>query len=277
MKIHPKVLLLVLAVLGLSIPGVIGGVVTARAEARGGAEGGGGLVDEVLADAELAELETQRVASARDTLARGVLRREELEGGWVRQAAVQRGTLERRAVRSSGLRAGTIARGLVPSERVGTLPVLGDRVEVVSRASLSSGNFDPAPLEAAVLREANAMRHEHGSRVLVMDASLTRAASGYARELARRGEIEHISPTPGRRTFRERIEAEGISPRLGGENLARLTSLPESLGDRVVRAWLRSPGHRVNLLDPIFSRTGIGVWLGGDGVWYVVQVYATES
>jgi uncharacterized protein YkwD len=172
---------------------------------------------------------------------------------------------------------GVARRGLVPAERGRTAAVLGVPVRGAAGASVEARSIEPGPLVEGVLREANAARRQHGSGILVVDAALTRAAGAYARELAGRGEIEHLSPTPGRRTFRDRIEAAGARARLGGENLARLTSSPALLPERTVGAWLRSPGHRVNLLDPLFSRTGIGVWLGGDGVWYVVQVYATGS
>jgi uncharacterized protein YkwD len=132
-------------------------------------------------------------------------------------------------------------------------------------------------LALQVLAEANAARIRAGARPLVMDPALRRAARRYSRELAERQEIEHLSPTPGRRTFRQRIAAEGARARVAGENLARLSASAESLPARAVRAWMKSPGHRRNLLDPMFARTGIGVMLGRDGIWYVVQVYATPS
>ena len=132
-------------------------------------------------------------------------------------------------------------------------------------------------LALRVLAEANAVRMKSGAGPLVMDPALRRAARRYSRELAQRGEIEHHSRTPGRRTFRQRIAAEGAEARVAGENLARLTASVESLPERAVRAWMKSPGHRRNLLDPIFTRTGIGVMLGPDGIWYVVQVYATPT
>jgi uncharacterized protein YkwD len=132
-------------------------------------------------------------------------------------------------------------------------------------------------LALQVLAEANAARMRAGARPLVMDPALRRAARRYSRELAERREIEHLSPTPGRRTFRQRIAAEGARARVAGENLARLSASAESLPARAVLAWMKSPGHRRNLLDPMFSRTGIGVMLGRDGLWYVVQVYATPS
>lgn len=132
-------------------------------------------------------------------------------------------------------------------------------------------------LALQVLAEANAVRMRAGAGPLVMDPALRRAARRYSRELARRREIEHHSRTPGRRTFRQRIAAEGAEARVAGENLARLTASVESLPRRSVQAWMKSPGHRRNLLDPIFTRTGIGVMLGQDGIWYVVQVYATRT
>lgn len=132
-------------------------------------------------------------------------------------------------------------------------------------------------LALQVLAEANAVRMRAGAGPLVMDAALRRAARRYSRELAQRREIEHLSRTPGRRTFRQRIAAEGAEARVAGENLARLTASVESLPRRAVQAWMKSPGHRRNLLDPIFTRTGIGVMLGQDGIWYVVQVYATRT
>ncbi|HEX7090539.1 MAG TPA: CAP domain-containing protein [Longimicrobiales bacterium] len=144
-------------------------------------------------------------------------------------------------------------------------------------ASWVDPEIDLEYLALRVLAEANAVRMRAGSRPLVMDAALRRAARRYSRELAERQEIEHLSPTPGRRTFRQRIAAEGARARIAGENLARLSASVESLPSRAVRAWMKSPGHRRNLLDPIFSRTGIGVMLGRDGIWYVVQVYATPS
>lgn len=137
--------------------------------------------------------------------------------------------------------------------------------------------LSPETIVAQVLREANIARRAVGARPLRRDARLALAAKHYSRELARRREIEHVSATPGRRTFRERIESEGVNPSVAGENLARLTASYRTVAGRTVQAWLRSPGHRSNLLDAIFTRTGVGVTLGRDGVWYVVQYYATTS
>lgn len=134
---------------------------------------------------------------------------------------------------------------------------------------------DATALEAAVLEAVNAARVAAGSRPLMPLPAMQRAARRYSRELAARRVIDHLSSSPGGRTFRERIESEGVRARIAGENLARLTAVSRDLGERVVAAWSRSPDHRKNMLDPIFARSGIGVWLGDDGVWYVVHVLAT--
>lgn len=134
-----------------------------------------------------------------------------------------------------------------------------------------------ASIAAGVLTEVNRARRAVGSPPLRMDARLMRAAVRYSRELAARQEIEHLSKTPGRRTFRERIAAEGARARIAGENLARIGASAASLPRRTVDAWDRSPGHRRNMLDPAFARTGIAVVLGEDRIWYVAQVYATSD
>lgn len=176
----------------------------------------------------------------------------------------------------------TPARASVPGatveERAPSSAASRSRVEarrVSSTARLGPEHRDPDRLARAVLREANAARRRAGSRALRVDAALTRAAERYARELAGRGKVEHVSRIRGRRTFRDRIHAEGGRARVAGENLARLTSSGDALASRVVRAWLDSPGHRANLLASDYARTGVGVWLGRDGVWYVVQLFAS--
>lgn len=178
------------------------------------------------------------------------------------------GSLPRATVRGGSRLAGVTNLG----------PNSARRVSSSRRSSASTRTVAaPAAMAASVLAEVNRERRRRGASSLVSDARLNRAAERYARELAARREIEHVSSTPGLRTFRDRMHASGASARIAGENLARLTAAPGTLPDRTVRAWLRSPGHKANLLDPSWRRTGVGVWLGRDGVWYVVQLYATPD
>jgi uncharacterized protein YkwD len=39
--------------------------------------------------------------------------------------------------------------------------------------------------------------------------------------------------------------------------------------------WMKSPGHRANILNPVYRLMGVGARKGGDGLWYVAQVFGT--
>ena len=66
------------------------------------------------------------------------------------------------------------------------------------------------------------------------------------------GYFAHNSPTYG--TPFQMMKSFGISYRTAGENIARGQSTPSA----VVNAWLNSPGHRVNILNPSFTHIGVG-------------------
>jgi uncharacterized protein YkwD len=132
-----------------------------------------------------------------------------------------------------------------------------------------------AELQRSTLDEVNRVRVQNGSPPLTIDPALQQIAQEYARELAKRRDLSHVSKTPGKRTIRERVHSVGLDPRDYGENLALLTSTPQTMPRTVVRMWLNSDGHRRNMLDRTFTRTGVGVALGSDNVWYLTQDFAT--
>ena len=125
-----------------------------------------------------------------------------------------------------------------------------------------------------MLQESARARRAAGVDALVMHDGLTRAARDHAAELARRAELDHSSTDPNRRTLAQRIRLEGVrSFRRIGENLGAVLNPLIEPGRQVIRLWLESPGHRANLLEPTFDRTGVGAIRASDGTWYVVQVY----
>jgi uncharacterized protein YkwD len=97
---------------------------------------------------------------------------------------------------------------------------------------------------------------------------LTRAARTNSRHVLRRDVLTHGDS-------RRRIAASGaVGPRFG-ENLAwriRRDAMPRA----IVRGWLRSPGHRANLLRRGSIRLGIGRTVGNfRGVARATVVTAT--
>jgi uncharacterized protein YkwD len=112
----------------------------------------------------------------------------------------------------------------------------------------------PSPREASLLAAVNGVRKAHHLRPLAVDARLARAARGYSRTLLRQDVLTHGD-------FGGRMRRSGARGPRFGENLAWGTG-GYAAATSIVRAWMRSPGHRANLLRPGFRRIGIGALVG---------------
>ena len=117
--------------------------------------------------------------------------------------------------------------------------------------------------EQYLFQAANAERAEHGLPPLQWDAALYRAAMLHAREMAERASISH--QYPGEADLAARAGRAGARFSVVAENVAEA---PDAV--HIHSAWMRSPGHRANLLDARVDRVGIGV-LSRDGEIYAVE------
>ena len=129
----------------------------------------------------------------------------------------------------------------------------------------------------ATLCTLNRQRARHGLRRLKLNKRLSRAARRHARDMVRRGYFGHESP--GGATFVDRIRRTGY---LGG---ARSWTLGENLAwgtydratPRVITAtWMRSAGHRANIVHASFREVGIGVVLGAPDASAPGATYVTD-
>jgi uncharacterized protein YkwD len=125
----------------------------------------------------------------------------------------------------------------------------------------------PASLDAArdaTLCLLNAERQERGLRPLRQNDKLGVAAESYSREMVEHKFFAHVSAATGS-TLRDRVSAttylRGASGWQLGENLA-WGSGELSTPARTVVAWMRSPGHRDNILTRRFREIGIGIVAG---------------
>lgn len=113
-------------------------------------------------------------------------------------------------------------------------------------------------LEQALLVEMNRVRAARGRRALRPLATLRLPARAQSRDLLGAGELRHESSDGS--PFWTRLVAAGFpANRLMGENLAMVSGCSPSSARRTVAMWMRSPGHRSNLLDPRFRWVGPGV------------------
>lgn len=126
----------------------------------------------------------------------------------------------------------------------------------------------PSPADAVAVRHAtlcllNRQRAAHGLPRLREHRALHRAAANYAHLMVARRFFDHVSPagsTPAQRIKRtnylSRTHAWSV-----GENIAygpRGAATPA----RIVDAWMRSAGHRANILNRSFREIGIGIAVG---------------
>lgn len=111
-----------------------------------------------------------------------------------------------------------------------------------------------ASLVAQVLTLLNRERAAVGAGALALDAQAERAAKVHVEDMAGRGYFDHISPEGWAPEDRLRMTgASGYT--LVGENIA----VGQRTAQDVMNAWMNSPGHRANMLDPRFTHVGIGL------------------
>ena len=119
----------------------------------------------------------------------------------------------------------------------------------------------PVPANEAEVRAAtvclvNAERARHGLIALGQNARLRRAAEAHSLDMARRKFFEHRTPD-GVETA-ARIVRQGYPPILVGENLA-WGELAHSTPANMIALWMKSPGHRANVLQPGYREIGVGL------------------
>lgn len=124
------------------------------------------------------------------------------------------------------------------------LPWLG----IGPAAGQGLGSFDDE-----VLVRVNEFRQSYGLAPLARNAALDLSAQAHSEDMARRHVMSHYGSDGSDPSAR--ISAAGYVWRTWGENVAYGWPTPAA----VMNAWINSPGHRANLLNPNFREIGIGV------------------
>ena len=110
----------------------------------------------------------------------------------------------------------------------------------------------PSTPEEAVARLVNRERAVRGLPPLVVDVRLAAAAAAHAADLARRGVSGHEGADGSGPA--QRADAAGYAWRVIAENVA--AGQPDAT--TAVAAWMRSPGHRANVLATDVRHVGAG-------------------
>ena len=162
-------------------------------------------------------------------------------------------------------------------------------------------------LEQTLLYCTNRTRQKHHLHLLRANESLHRAASAHSKEMAILNYFDHESPVKENRQLMDRLKNAclPLGNTMFGENIgvdyflkiAKVGFYTEyaegeiryinaetkepipyqtylEFASSMVNGWMKSPGHRKNLLHPIFHSIGIGVQAGtfrGLPALYVTQ------
>jgi uncharacterized protein YkwD len=116
-----------------------------------------------------------------------------------------------------------------------------------------------------------------GLAPLVLDSGISdKVSRPYAKLLATTGVCSHFDGgTPG-----DRLRRAGYTSYRWGENLgcrsassATASVLGTHLYFQSERSWSPAGGHWVNMMNPTYTRVGIGVWVASGRVRLVIDFY----
>lgn len=131
-------------------------------------------------------------------------------------------------------------------------------------------------LEKQAFDNVNAQRTAKGCAALVIDDSLQKAAHDYAAEMVRTHNFSHTSAAGKSPT--DRAKDAGYTRGGVGENIAMgFQGDPNGVVNNATYGWMSSSGHRANILNCGYTRTGMGYDSGNidpnyaSGSW--VQVF----
>ncbi len=85
--------------------------------------------------------------------------------------------------------------------------------------------------------------------------------------------MDHVLPGVPYPSPPDRLAAVNYTWSAYGENVAA----GQRSGTEVVSAWMNSPGHRANILNPAYTEIGVGYAVDSEGRPYYAQVFARPA
>ena len=126
-----------------------------------------------------------------------------------------------------------------------------------------------AEVAAQIVEYTNQARVKEGRPPLAVNARLMHAAQLQAQQMARAGKMAHSFPDAPYPTLRDRMAAAEYEWSAMAENVA--IDYRDAAG--AVTGWMRSPGHRANILNATYSEIGAGYATDSRGHRYYAQVF----
>ncbi len=130
-------------------------------------------------------------------------------------------------------------------------------------ATATPGAASQKTMQAATLCLLNEERSARGLAPLKAHKKLEKAAFRFSKEMVSKRFFDHVSPSGSTLTTRiKKVKyTKGARSWSIGENIAWGTG-SQATPERIVDAWMNSPGHKRNILDPRFREIGVGIVQG---------------
>ncbi len=128
---------------------------------------------------------------------------------------------------------------------------------------------NPPPMsqmEKEIIDATNEKRREHGIETLSADPMLMTAARQHSQNMARQQTLSH---TLDGKSVEARVKGLDYKYLAIGENV----SFNQPDAQSVVEGWMKSPGHRANILNANYTQIGVGVTADDQGRQYFTQVF----
>jgi uncharacterized YkwD family protein len=135
------------------------------------------------------------------------------------------------------------------------------------QAPSSTTDSNVSAVEQEVVRLVNVEREKQGLKPLALDSKLSMVAGKKSQDMKDNNYFSHQSPTYG--SPFDMLKQFGVSYKTAGENIAA----GQHSAKEVVDGWMNSQGHRQNILNPSFTKIGVGHVTGGNYGSYWTQLF----
>ena len=136
------------------------------------------------------------------------------------------------------------------------------KLEIVNQL-IDPNNIDYELFNAAIFYCTNIQRVKHRKKPFIHSIALEEAAQSHSKDMVTHSFYSHKSPVKGKRTMTDRLSFVGINNGYSAENIFdNFEKNPTywSLASKLVDGWMKSSGHRRNILNEKYNYLGCGVY-----------------
>jgi hypothetical protein len=150
--------------------------------------------------------------------------------------------------------------------------------------SLNIG-FSQKNIASLVLNKVNNLRDSLHLNSLELDSVLNKAGIDHAFYLAKKHRLSHFQLTFSKETPSERIFFYKGNRTYVGENIASIPIRNKKkkildqykMAESLFQSWYNSPPHYQNMINPNYTKMGLGSWVSKKKIRYAAQVFSSNE